>query len=51
MSMMADRILPPDYDKGLFTAGKKCNIQVIPVIAPVISNNRLKIPPMSGAFH
>ncbi len=41
--------LPPDYDEGLFAAGKKCNLQVIPVIAPGISNSRLKIIAETGA--
>ncbi len=41
--------LPPDYDEGLFAAGKKCNLQVIPVIAPAISNSRLKIIAETGA--
>ena len=35
--------LPPDYSEGLFEAGKKRGLSIVPVIAPEISDARLKV--------
>jgi len=35
--------LPPDYDEGLFDAGSEAGIEVVPVIAPAIGEERLEM--------
>ncbi|MDR3210643.1 MAG: tryptophan synthase subunit alpha [Planctomycetota bacterium] len=35
--------LPPDHDEGLFLAGKKAGLAIVPVVAPEISEERLEI--------
>ena len=35
--------LPPDYDEGLFAAGRAAGLAVVPVIAPGISEARLRM--------
>ncbi|MDR1520186.1 MAG: tryptophan synthase subunit alpha [Planctomycetota bacterium] len=35
--------LPPDYDEGLFAAGRKAGLTVAPVLAPGISDARLEL--------
>ncbi len=35
--------LPPDYDEHLFEAGKRRGVAVVPVIAPEISEERLRL--------
>lgn len=35
--------LPPDYSEGLFKAGRKRGLAVVPVIAPEISDERLRV--------
>ncbi len=35
--------LPPDYDEGLFALGKALGLEVIPVIAPTVSDQRLDL--------
>lgn len=35
--------LPPDYDEGLFAAGRAAGVAVVPVIAPGIADARLKL--------
>jgi tryptophan synthase alpha chain len=33
--------LPFDYDEGLYDAGRKYNLPILPVVIPVISQSRL----------
>ena len=35
--------LPPDYDEGLYAAGRSAGLAVVPVIAPCISDARLEM--------
>lgn len=40
--------LPPDYDEGLYQKAKETGIEVIPVVAPSISDERLKLMATTG---
>ncbi len=35
--------LPPDYDENLFAAGRAAGLSIVPVIAPEIADDRLKL--------
>lgn len=35
--------LPPDYDEGLFRNAKRTNLTIVPVIAPVIRQERIRM--------
>ena len=43
--------LPPDYDEGIFSAGSDMGLEVVPVIAPSITDERLRLfAETSGSF-
>ena len=33
--------LPPDYDEGLYDAGREADLEVVPVVSPTVSDERL----------